>query len=113
LCDEIPGHWRRDVAHDGRIDEPTLEALRRARAAGHRPILVTGPELIDLFNTLPTSTSSIAWLRKTAQYVFDPACTAIDLLAPLPPAPLVDRLTREGVPLSIGRRAWRRRDGAH
>ncbi len=39
------------IAFDGRVDEPTVEALRRAKAAGLRLVLVTGRELTDLFNT--------------------------------------------------------------
>ena len=39
------------IAHDGRVDDSTVEALRRVRAAGHRLIMVTGRELTSLFNT--------------------------------------------------------------
>src|ERR1700723_4685690 len=36
------------LARDGRVDEPTLEALRRFKATGKRLILITGRELADL-----------------------------------------------------------------
>ena len=39
------------LAHDGQVDQPTIDALLRARAAGLTTILVTGRELADLFNT--------------------------------------------------------------
>jgi hydroxymethylpyrimidine pyrophosphatase-like HAD family hydrolase len=90
------------IAHDGRVDEPTLEALRQARAAGHRLILVTGRELTDLFNTFADVDVFDRVVAENGAVLFDPASKAIDLLAPSPPAPLVERLTRESVPLSVG-----------
>ena len=90
------------IAHDGRIDEPTLDALRRAKAAGHQLILVTGRELNDLFNTFAHVDVFDRVVGENGAVLYDPASTAIEVLAPSPPAPLLERLTREGVPLSIG-----------
>lgn len=36
------------LARDGRVDEATLEALRRFKASGKRLILITGRELTEL-----------------------------------------------------------------
>ena len=33
------------IAHDGRVDGPTVDALRRLRASGRRLVMVTGREL--------------------------------------------------------------------
>ena len=39
------------LAHDGRVDDVTVDALHRVRDAGLPLIMVTGRELTDLFNT--------------------------------------------------------------
>ena len=44
LCCDYDG----TIAHDGRIDEPTLDALTRLRSSGRKLVLVTGRELEDL-----------------------------------------------------------------
>src|SRR5947208_2756779 len=41
------------TAHDGRVDSPTRDALRRVTASGRRLLLVTGRELDDLFAIFP------------------------------------------------------------
>ena len=41
------------LAKDGRVDEPTLEALERFRDSGRRLILVTGRELDELLEVFP------------------------------------------------------------
>ena len=41
------------LASDGRVDEPTVAALERARASGRRLILVTGRELDQLYDVFP------------------------------------------------------------
>ena len=41
------------LATDGRVDEPTIAALTRFRAAGRRLILVTGRELDELQDRCP------------------------------------------------------------
>ena len=90
------------IAHDGRIDEATLAALRRVTAAGQRLILVTGRELNDLFNTFAYVDVFDRVVAENGAVLYDPASKAIEVLAPSPPVPLVERLTLEGVPLSIG-----------
>jgi HAD superfamily hydrolase (TIGR01484 family) len=41
------------LAHHGRVDGPTVEALGRLRASGRRLILVTGRELDELLGVFP------------------------------------------------------------
>src|SRR6187397_2458707 len=41
------------IAHHGRVDEPTLEALERFKKTGRRLILVTGRHLPDLKTVFP------------------------------------------------------------
>ena len=90
------------IALDGRVDAHTLDALRRVRAAGLRLILVTGRELTDLFNTFEHLEVFDRVVAENGAVLFDPASKTIDTLAPAPPVPLVERLTREGVPMSVG-----------
>ena len=90
------------IAHDGTVDEPTLEALRRARAAGLRLILVTGRELDDLFRVFPHSTIFERIVAENGAVLYDPATAATEFIASAPPPAFVARLTKEGVPISIG-----------
>lgn len=90
------------IAHDGRIDDATLDALRRVRAAGRQLLLVTGRELTDLFNTFAYVDIFDRVVAENGAVLYDPASKAVEVLAPSPPSPFVERLAAEGVPLSIG-----------
>jgi hydroxymethylpyrimidine pyrophosphatase-like HAD family hydrolase len=90
------------IAHDGRVDDATAAALRRVRAAGHRLIMVTGRELTDLFNTFDHVDAFDRIVAENGAVLYTPASKAIDVLAPAPPAPFLEALTRQDVPLSVG-----------
>jgi hydroxymethylpyrimidine pyrophosphatase-like HAD family hydrolase len=90
------------IAHDGIVDQPTVDALGRARAAGLRLILVTGRELSDLFNTFAHATLFDRIVAENGAVLYDPRAQTVELLAPGPPPTLVERLTREQVPISVG-----------
>jgi len=90
------------LAHDGVVDEPTVEALLRARAAGLRLIMVTGRELADLFNTFEHSALFDRIVAENGAVLYDPGTQAVELLASAPPPALIERLTSENVPLSVG-----------
>jgi hydroxymethylpyrimidine pyrophosphatase-like HAD family hydrolase len=90
------------IAHDGRVDLPTLDALRRVRAARHRLLLVTGRELTDLFNTFSDASVFDCIVAENGAVLYDPAACRTTPLAPAAPRPLVDVLTRQNVPLSVG-----------
>ena len=49
LCCDYDG----TIAHHGRVDEPTLAALKRLRESGRKLVLVTGRELDDLQTVFP------------------------------------------------------------
>ena len=49
LCCDYDG----TIAHHGRVDEPTLAALKRLRESGRKLLLVTGRELDDLQTVFP------------------------------------------------------------
>jgi hydroxymethylpyrimidine pyrophosphatase-like HAD family hydrolase len=90
------------IAHDGIVDEPTVKALRRAREAGMRLLMVTGRELSDLFNTFGHTALFDIVVAENGAVLYTPASGAIEMLAPTPPPALVERLTKEQVPISVG-----------
>jgi hydroxymethylpyrimidine pyrophosphatase-like HAD family hydrolase len=90
------------LAHDGVVYEPTLAALRRARAAGLRLLMVTGRELSDLFNTFEHSSLFDCIVAENGAVVYDPSSREVEVLAPAPPPELLQRLTQARVPFSVG-----------
>lgn len=90
------------IAHDGRVSAATCAALRRARDAGLRLLLVTGRELPSLFNTFAHVPLFDRVVAENGALLYAPASGAITQIAPAPPRALVDRLLREGVPISVG-----------
>lgn len=90
------------LACDGRVDAATADALQRARAAGLTLIMVTGRELTDLFNTFQHADLFDRIVAENGAVLFDPATTAVTSLAQAPPPALVERLEKQGIPLSVG-----------
>jgi hydroxymethylpyrimidine pyrophosphatase-like HAD family hydrolase len=90
------------IAHDGTVNEPTIDALQRARAAGLKLIMVTGRELSDLFNTFEHSALFDRIVAENGAALYDPAVRSVEMLAPPPPPALLERLARENVPISVG-----------
>jgi hydroxymethylpyrimidine pyrophosphatase-like HAD family hydrolase len=88
------------IAHDGVVDDQTMDALRSARAAGLRLLLVTGRELTDLFNTFSGIEIFHRVVAENGAVLYEPATKAVHLLAPAPPQPLLERLG--DIPLSVG-----------
>jgi len=88
------------IAHDGVVDESTLEALRRAREAGLRLVMVTGRELTDLFNTFSGTDLFHRIVAENGAVLYEPATKSIKVLATAPPQPLLERLA--GIPISVG-----------
>ena len=90
------------IAHDGVVDQPTVDALIRARDAGLRLIMVTGRELSDLFNTFAHTDIFDLVVAENGALLYDPATKKVDLVAEPPPPGLVERLTAEKIPISVG-----------
>ena len=90
------------IAHHGVVDQATTDALLRARDAGLRLILVTGRELSDLFNTFAHSAIFDRIVAENGGILYDPATQRPEILGSPPPSELVERLRREGVPVSVG-----------
>jgi hydroxymethylpyrimidine pyrophosphatase-like HAD family hydrolase len=90
------------IAVDGRVDEPTLEALRQAKAAGLRLVLVTGRELTDLFNTFEHADLFERIVAENGAVVYNPATQSVESISSAPPPAFVETLERQFVPLSVG-----------
>ncbi len=90
------------IAHDGVVDTATLEALTRVKDAGLCLLLVTGRELPDLFNTFAHVQLFDRVVAENGALMYTPETGLVRQLAPAPPVPLLDRLLKEGVPLSVG-----------
>ena len=65
------------IAHDGIVDEATLEALRRLRAAGVKILLVTGRELTSLFNTFTQAEVFDQIVAENGAVVYVPATGSV------------------------------------
>jgi hydroxymethylpyrimidine pyrophosphatase-like HAD family hydrolase len=90
------------LAYDGVVDEATVAALHRARKAGLRLLMVTGRELNDLFKTFADTALFDCVVAENGAVLYDPATKEIEVLAPPPPPALLERLTKQQVPLSVG-----------
>ena len=90
------------IAHDGVVDDATVAALRRAQEGGLKLIMVTGRELSDLFNTFEHSALFDRIVAENGAVLYDPGTQQVEVLAPAPPPALIERLTKENVPLSVG-----------
>ena len=90
------------IAFDGRVDEPTVEALRRVKAAGLRLVLVTGRELTDLFNTFEYPDLFERIVAENGAVIYDPATQSVESISSAPPPVFVETLERQLVPLSVG-----------
>jgi hydroxymethylpyrimidine pyrophosphatase-like HAD family hydrolase len=90
------------IAHDGTVDQPTLDALARARAAGLRLIMVTGRELSDLFSVFPHPALFERIVAENGAVLYEPATQNTEFIASAPPRAFIEQLRKEGVPVSIG-----------
>ena len=90
------------IAHDGIVDPPTVAALERARTAGLKLIMVTGRELSDLFNTFDHTALFDRVVAENGAVLYEPASQAVELLGQAPPPELLERLSKENVPISVG-----------
>ncbi len=92
------------LAHDGVVDQSTVQALRRLRESGRRLMLVTGRELDDLGRVFPHLDLFERVIAENGALLYAPAGRRERLLGEPAPAALVQRLRTAGVaPLSVGR----------
>jgi hydroxymethylpyrimidine pyrophosphatase-like HAD family hydrolase len=90
------------IAHDGVVDDATLAALKRAKDAGIRLLLVTGRELNDLFLAFPQWKIFERIVAENGALIFDPSTEESRAIAPAPPPEMLDQLHALGVPFTTG-----------
>jgi hydroxymethylpyrimidine pyrophosphatase-like HAD family hydrolase len=91
------------IAHDDVVDNETLAALTRWRAAGKKLLLVTGREFNELVATFPHCNMFDRIVAENGALLNDPATHAIRILSPSPPDAFLTALRAKGVPFSVGR----------
>lgn len=92
------------LAHDGKIDEPTLAALERFRATGRKLLMVTGREVDDLLRLLPEFHYFEHVVAENGAVLYDPARRVTKSLIDPPPQAFIAELRRRGVePLAVGK----------
>jgi HAD superfamily hydrolase (TIGR01484 family) len=92
------------LAHHGRVDEPTLKALRRLKESGRKLVLVTGRELDELLEVFPDIGVFDRVVAENGALLFRPEAREEQTLAERPPNVFVERLEARGVgPISVGR----------
>jgi hydroxymethylpyrimidine pyrophosphatase-like HAD family hydrolase len=91
------------IARQGKVAPATRDALRRAREAGRRLVLVTGRELDDLFSTFDGFAVFDRIVAENGALLFNPSTRTTETLAPPPPPVLLAELAARDVPVSLGR----------
>jgi hydroxymethylpyrimidine pyrophosphatase-like HAD family hydrolase len=91
------------LAQNGNVERDTVEALRRARAANLRLIMVTGRHLDDLLIAFPNTPLFDVVVAENGALLYSPASGDQEVLAEPPPSELVTALRLRDVPISVGR----------
>lgn len=92
------------IATHGIVDQPTIAAMERLRAAGHKVILVTGREIDDLRKIFPELTRFDLIVGENGALLYWPATGREELLAKPPPPEFSQALRHaECERLSVGR----------
>ncbi len=90
------------IAMAGRVTETTVQALRDARAAGIRLLMVTGRELDDLYRNFPHCDMFERIVAENGALLHNPQDRTSRTLCPPPPAALLHALTELKIPFSAG-----------
>jgi HAD superfamily hydrolase (TIGR01484 family) len=92
------------LAHDGKVDAPTLAALERLRATGRKLILVSGRELPELERTFSHLDLFDLAVLENGALLYRPSDEEQKTLAARPPESFVRELKRRGVnEVSVGK----------
>jgi HAD superfamily hydrolase (TIGR01484 family) len=92
------------LARDGRVDEPTIAALRRLRESGRLLVLVTGRQLDEVLHLFPPIDLFDRVVAENGAVLYRPANREERLLAEGPPEKLVTALRARAIsPLAVGR----------
>jgi len=90
------------IAHDGVVPPHVLDGLARLKATGRKLVLVTGRELDELLEIFPGITLFDRVVAENGALLYRPETGETKDLNEPPPEAFIERLRREGVPLSVG-----------
>src|SRR5262249_49506873 len=91
------------LAHDGRVDEKTLESLELLRSSGRELLLVTGRIVDDLIGVFPRLDLFQIVVGENGGVLYWPETRRLEVLAVSPPPALLEALKQYNVsPLSVG-----------
>jgi hydroxymethylpyrimidine pyrophosphatase-like HAD family hydrolase len=111
LCTDYDG----TIAHDGRVDEPTIAALEALRDSGRKLVLVTGREIDDLQTVCDRLDLFERVVAENGALIYRPATREERVLHEPPPARFIAELRRRGVEnVSAGRcivATWKPHEG--
>jgi HAD superfamily hydrolase (TIGR01484 family) len=85
------------LAHDGRIDDATWEALHRLTGSGRKLVMVTGREIEDVLSLIGEPELFARIVAENGALVYRPATKETRMLADPPPAAFLAELRRRGV----------------
>ena len=92
------------LARDGRVDKPTVDAMKRLLASGRQLLLVTGREMDELLAIFPEVHFFAYVVAENGAVLYRPATKEEKVLCKPPPAEFIRTLRSRGVaPLSVGR----------
>src|SRR4051812_35040713 len=92
------------LATHGRVDEATLDALKRLRESGRKLVMVTGRELDELLEVFPHPELFDRIVAENGALLYRPEGREEKPLAERPPESFVAALRERGVgPISVGR----------
>ena len=91
------------LAHDGIVDQPTLDAIDRLLRSSRKLLLVTGRELDDLKRVFPQIDRCELVVAENGGLLYNPKTQQERSLAEAPNPHFLEELTRHGVPFSVGR----------
>jgi HAD superfamily hydrolase (TIGR01484 family) len=92
------------LAHDGRVNEATLAALKEVRKSGRKLILVTGRELEDLLAVFPAVHVFDRVVAENGALLYHPETREAKVLGARPSEKFIQALRQQGVePLSVGK----------
>ena len=92
------------LATDGRIDPPTIEALRLLKESGRKLVMVTGRELDELLELLEEPLLFDRIVAENGALLYRPETKEEVKLAEAPPPEFAEKLKARGVgPISVGR----------
>jgi HAD superfamily hydrolase (TIGR01484 family) len=92
------------LAHHGKVESKSIDAIKELKKSGRRAILVTGRELEDLENVFPELNIFDCVVGENGGLLYFPSSHSTKLLAPSPQTDFVEALKERKIePLSIGK----------